>query len=53
MPADVVEGFRGETPMARPGQPTEVAAAFVFLASDAASYITSKRIGVAGGMAMP
>jgi hypothetical protein len=52
MPPDMVEGFGSETPIARPGQPIEVAAAFVFLASDAASYITGERIGVAGGMPM-
>jgi NAD(P)-dependent dehydrogenase (short-subunit alcohol dehydrogenase family) len=53
MVPEVVEGFGSETALGRAGQPTEVAAAFVFLASDAASYITGERIGVAGGMPMP
>jgi NAD(P)-dependent dehydrogenase (short-subunit alcohol dehydrogenase family) len=36
-------------PMERPGQPNEVAPAYVFLASDEASYITGQVIHVNGG----
>ncbi|MBM3747346.1 MAG: SDR family oxidoreductase, partial [Acidobacteria bacterium] len=39
-------------PLARPGQPGDVAAAVAFLASDAASYITGAVINVNGGMYM-
>ena len=53
MPPDAVEDFGGQTPLGRAGQPVEVANAFVFLASDAASYITGERLTVAGGMPMP
>jgi NAD(P)-dependent dehydrogenase (short-subunit alcohol dehydrogenase family) len=53
MPEDMVDDFGSETPLGRVGQPAEVAHAFVFLASDAASYITGERIGVHGGMPMP
>jgi NAD(P)-dependent dehydrogenase (short-subunit alcohol dehydrogenase family) len=35
--------------MERPGQPNEVAPAYVFLASDEASYITGQVIHVNGG----
>jgi NAD(P)-dependent dehydrogenase (short-subunit alcohol dehydrogenase family) len=35
--------------MGRPGQPEEVATAFLFLASDDASYITGQTIHVNGG----
>jgi NAD(P)-dependent dehydrogenase (short-subunit alcohol dehydrogenase family) len=35
--------------MKRPGQPAEVAPAFVMLASDEASYISGATIAVTGG----
>lgn len=41
--------FGQDTPMGRPGQPVEVAPAYVFLASDDASYIAGATIPVAGG----
>lgn len=48
--ADKVETFGKNTPMGRPGQPSEVAPAFLFLASEAdASYISGQTIHVNGG----
>ncbi|GAB2685849.1 SDR family oxidoreductase [Mucilaginibacter koreensis] len=44
-----IEKFGQETPMKRGGQPSEVAPAYVFLASDDASYITGQVIHVNGG----
>ena len=41
-----------ETPLGRMGTPAEVAAAILFLASDAASFITGQVIGVDGGLAV-
>ena len=50
MSPDHVERFGGNTPMKRPGQPGEVAPAYVFLASDEASYVSGARIAVTGGV---
>jgi NAD(P)-dependent dehydrogenase (short-subunit alcohol dehydrogenase family) len=41
--------FGGDTPLGRPAQPAELAPAFVFQASAAASYITGAVIPVTGG----
>jgi len=41
--------FGKDTPMGRPGQPVEVAPAYVFLASEDASYISGATIPVTGG----
>ena len=53
MPEKKVDDFGTETPLGRPGQPAEVAPAYVFLASQESSYITGERIGVTGGRLMP
>ena len=47
--ADEVAEFGRKTLMKRPGQPSEVAPAYVFLASDDGSYITGQTIHVNGG----
>lgn len=49
MPPDRVESFGTNTPLGRPGQPAEIAPAFVFLACDDARYITGQTLGVTGG----
>lgn len=43
------EKFGQDTPMGRPGQPVEIAPAFVFLACDEASYIAGATLPVTGG----
>jgi NAD(P)-dependent dehydrogenase (short-subunit alcohol dehydrogenase family) len=48
-PPDKVATFGGDVPMKRPGQPEEVAPAFVFLASDDSSYISGQIIHPNGG----
>ncbi|WP_372698216.1 glucose 1-dehydrogenase [Arthrobacter sp. JSM 101049] len=49
MPPEQVTAFGQDVPMGRPGQPAELAAPFVMLASDEASYISGARIPVTGG----
>lgn len=49
MAPEKVEGFGSTTPLGRVGQPVEVAAAFVFLASEEAAYVSGAVLGVTGG----
>jgi NAD(P)-dependent dehydrogenase (short-subunit alcohol dehydrogenase family) len=49
MPKEKVESFGEDTPMARAGQPAELAPAYVFFASQESSYITGEVLGVTGG----
>jgi NAD(P)-dependent dehydrogenase (short-subunit alcohol dehydrogenase family) len=49
LPAEKVSVFGTDSPMKRPAQPSELAPAFVFLASEDSSYITGQFIHVNGG----
>ncbi|MBK8204434.1 MAG: SDR family oxidoreductase [Bdellovibrionales bacterium] len=44
-----MESVQSRIPMKRIGQPSEVAGAFVYLASEASSYVTGQNIVVDGG----
>ena len=52
VPEAGLEAVKAMTPMARLGQPEEVAAAVLFLAAPQASYITGQVLAVNGGMYM-
>ncbi|WP_141013606.1 SDR family NAD(P)-dependent oxidoreductase [Nocardioides sambongensis] len=49
-PPGYLEQQQGRIPMGRKGDPAELAATVVFLASDAAGYITGQTLPVDGGM---
>lgn len=50
MDVEKFQQFGQQVPFARPGQPREVAPAFVLLASDQASYISGATLAVTGGV---
>lgn len=52
MPSESIEKFGENTPLKRPGQPAELAPAYVMLASPEASYITGAIVPVTGGRPM-
>jgi NAD(P)-dependent dehydrogenase (short-subunit alcohol dehydrogenase family) len=52
MAPDKVEHFGENTPLKRPGQPAELAPAYVLLASDDGSYMSGAMIPVTGGLPM-
>lgn len=47
--SEKTKSFGQDTPLGRAGQPVEVAPAFVFLASEAASYVSAAVVPVTGG----
>jgi len=49
MPPEKVKSFGQDVPLKRAGQPAELAAAYVLLASQDSSYMTSSTIQVTGG----
>ena len=52
LPEDQRDDYAMSVPLGRLGEPSEVAAVVVFLASDAASYVTGAVIPVDGGLSM-
>ena len=50
VPEKVLDLMRARTPLGRLGVPADVAAAYVFLASDEAAYVTGQVLGVDGGL---
>jgi NAD(P)-dependent dehydrogenase (short-subunit alcohol dehydrogenase family) len=49
MPEDAVTNFGKQVPMERPGQPAELATAYVMLADPLSSYVSGATIAVTGG----
>lgn len=50
MPEKVLEGMRGRTPLGRLADPRDIANAYLFLASDEASFISGTVLRVDGGI---
>lgn len=50
MDDEKVEGFGGQVPMQRAGQPSEMGPAYVYLASQESSYMTGQTIHLNGGV---
>jgi 3-oxoacyl-[acyl-carrier protein] reductase len=50
MPEKILEGMVARTPIGRMGQPRDIANAYLFLASDEASFITGEVLRVDGGI---
>ena len=49
LPEDSVSNFGKQVPMKRPGQPAELATAYVMLADPQSSYVSGATIAVTGG----
>ena len=49
MPQEAIENFGKQVPMQRPGQPAELATAYVMLADPLSSYVSGATIAVTGG----
>lgn len=52
MPPEKVSEFGANTPLGRPAQPAELAPAYVFLASDQATFISGAILPITGGKPM-
>ncbi|WP_413317129.1 SDR family oxidoreductase [Agrococcus sp. 1P02AA] len=52
-PKEALPEFGQSTPLGRAGQPTELAPAYVFLASPESSYVIGETLNVNGGMPTP
>nr|WP_204920182.1 glucose 1-dehydrogenase [Microlunatus panaciterrae] len=52
-PPEELPEFGESTPLGRPGQPAELAPAFVFLASPESSYVSGETLNVNGGSPTP
>jgi len=50
MPENVIESMKAKVPVARLGEPKEIASAYAYLASDEAAYINGATLSVDGGM---
>ena len=50
MPEKIIDGMKARTPLRRLGEPRDIANAYLFLASDEASFISGETLRVDGGI---
>lgn len=50
MPQKIIDGMKARTPLGRMGEPRDIANAYLFLASEEASFITGETLRVDGGI---
>ena len=50
MPQKILDGMVAKTPIGRMGEPADIANAYVWLASDAASFVSGTVLSVDGGL---
>jgi 3-oxoacyl-[acyl-carrier protein] reductase len=50
MPDKVLDSMKSHTPLGRLGEPLDIANAYLFLASDEASFISGATLSVNGGL---
>jgi 3-oxoacyl-[acyl-carrier protein] reductase len=50
MPENILDGMKARVPLGRLGEPRDIANAYLFLASDEASYISGEVLRVDGGI---
>lgn len=53
LPEEAIAALLHNVPLARPGQPEDIAAAVAFFVSEEAGYITGQTLAVDGGLVMP
>ena len=52
MPQNILDSMKGRTPLAKLGEPADIANAYVWLASDAAKFVHGAVLSVDGGLVM-
>lgn len=52
IPQNIIEQMVGKTPLARMGEPEDIANAYVYLASDLASFVSGAVLSVDGGLVL-
>ncbi len=50
MPQSILDSMKGKTPLAKFGEPEDIANAYVWLASDAAKFVHGAVLSVDGGL---